>query len=258
MKKINVSIGFLAVAALAALSLNQAEAADNCDFKESIKELSAIQALPHADDGPEKIKDELFVRKKLIRQTIDCAVNEALSFQSELKIINANYPGLDDIKNRFVSKFDEIIGYYQARKDGVNDLGIEGSKIFSANLKSWRVSNFVPMAELGESFIIFSKNQDILQTTQNRLNQISLTLKALGLADNQKISDILNDARKNIRFANDYNSQAQDILKRMSWPNNVSDLTISSLRHLKDAYQNFFDIGRETENMLKPTANQSK
>ncbi len=252
MKKTNVFIGFMAVAVLTALSFNQTKAAVNCDFKEGLKELSAIQALSQANDGPEKIKNELSVRKKLIGQTIDCAVNEALSVQSGLKTVETNYPGLNDIKSRLVSKLDEIVGYYQTQKNLVNDLGIEGSKIFSANLKLWRSSNFVPMAELGENFIIFSKNQDILQTAQNRLNQISITLKTLNLADNQKISSILNDARKNIRLANDDNSQVQDIFKRMSWPNNASDLIISSLRYLKDAYQNFFDIGKETGNILKP------
>lgn len=247
-------MGFLIVATFVALSFNQAEAAGSCDFKEGIKELSVIQALPQTNDGLEKIKNELSIRKKLIGQTIDCAINETLSVQSGLKTVNTNYPELDDIKSRFVSKLNEIIGYYQMQKNTVNDLGIEGSKIFSANLKSWRASNFIPMAELGENFIIFSKNQDILQTTQNRADQINLTLKTLDLADNQKISGVLNDARKNIRLANDDNNQTRDILKRMSWPNNASDLTISSLKYLKNAYQNFFDIWKETEGILKPAA----
>ena len=254
MKKTNFPMGFLIVATFVALSFNQAEAAGSCDFKEGIKELSVIQALPQTNDGLEKIKNELSIRKKLIGQTIDCAINETLSVQSGLKTVNTNYPELDDIKSRFVSKLNEIIGYYQMQKNTVNDLGIEGSKIFSANLKSWRASNFIPMAELGENFIIFSKNQDILQTTQNRADQINLTLKTLDLADNQKISGVLNDARKNIRLANDDNNQTRDILKRMSWPNNASDLTISSLKYLKNAYQNFFDIWKETEGILKPAA----
>ncbi len=259
MKKTNILIGSLAfVSLVATFSFNSAKAAGSCDFREGLKELSGIQTLSQPENGPEKIKNELSIRKKLIGQTIDCAINETLSIQSGLKTVETNYPGLNDIKNRLISKLDEIIGYYQTQKNLVNDLGIEGSKIFSANLKSWRSSNFVPMAEFGENFIIFSKNQDILQTAQNRADQITLTFKTLGLTDNKKISSILNDAIKNIRLANDDNSQAQDIFKRMSWPNNASDLIISSLQHLKDAYQNFFDIGKETENTLKPAANQAK
>ncbi|MDO8664059.1 MAG: hypothetical protein Q7K44_00685 [Candidatus Liptonbacteria bacterium] len=251
MQKNNIFIGAMLATVLISSSFHRAEAAaDSCDFKDNFKELATTQAALQLNDSQENIIKELSVRKRILSQAINCSINETLSLQSSLKLAETNFTELREIKNRIISRLDEIIGYYQMRNSAVNDLGIGGSKIFSANLKSWRDSNYVPMSELGKNFLVFVKNQDVLQTTQNRLNQISLTLKTLGVADNQKISDILSQAGKNIGMANENNDQAKDIFRRLIWPNNVSDMMISSLQRLKDAYQNFFDIGKEAQNII--------
>ena len=251
MQKNNIFIGALLATALISSSFHRAEAAaDSCVFKDNFKELATAQAALQLNDSQENIIKELSIRKRILSQAINCSVNETLSLQSSIKLAETNSPELRDIKSRIISRLDEIIGYYQTQNNAVSDLGIGGSKIFSANLKSWRDSNYIPMSELGKNFIVFVKNQDVLQTTQNRLNQINLTLKTLGVADNQKISDILNQARKNIGMANESNDQAKDIFRRLIWPNNVSDMMISSLQRLKDAYQNFFDIGTEAQSII--------
>lgn len=250
MRKINIIIGATLFAAFAVSPFARAEAATNCDFKSGLKDLSAAQSASAFSDDKETIKTELAARKNLINQAIDCSVSETLSLQSDIKIVDTSYAGLDDIQNRIVSKLNDVLNYYQAQKNSVNDLGIEGSKSFSAELKSWRESNYTPIAEIGRNFIIFAKNQYILQTAGSRLNQITITIKTLQLDDNQKISDDLSQASKNISLANDDNNQIMNAFRTMAWPNNISDLMDSSLGHMKDAYQNFFDISKEAQSIV--------
>jgi len=250
MRKINIVIGAAIFTALIIPPSYKASAAANCDFTNGLKELSKAQAVSMSDDSSESIKNELTARKNLINQAIDCSTSETLSLQSDIKLVDTGYPGLEDIQNSIISKLDDALNYYQAQKNSVNDLGIEGSKTFSINLKSWRDSNYVPVAELGRNFIIFAKNQYILQTTQNRFNQISITLKTLQLADNQKINDYLNQADKNLGMANDENEQIKDAFKTMAWPNDISGLIDSSLGHMKDTYQSFFDISKEAQDII--------
>lgn len=250
MQKNKIIIGALIAVALTTSSFRSVNAADNCDFKNNLKELTDAQTTLQLNDNQENILKELSIRKKIISQAINCSINETLGLQSDIKLAETNSFELSGIKNKIISRLDEIISYYQSQNDAVSNLGIRGSKTFSANLKSWRNSNYIPILELGKNFIIFAKNQNVLQTTQNRLNQISITLKTLGLADNQKISNILNQTEKNIKTANEDNAHAEDIFRRLEWPNNVSDIIVSSLQHLKDAYQNFFDIGTEAQNII--------
>lgn len=250
MRKINIIFGALATVVLLTSPSYRVNAADNCDFKSGLENLSSARNASMSNENQENILRELTARKNLINQTIDCSINEVLNIQSDVKLAETNYSDINDIQNKIISKLDEIIGYYQMQKTYVNDLGIEGSKNFAANLKSWRNSNYVPISEISDNFIIFSKNQYIMQTTRNRLDQITLTLKTLGLTDNQKISDGLNEARKNLNKANADNEQIKDAFRTMAWPNNISDFINSSLQHLKDAYQNFFDVSTNAQDII--------
>ncbi len=247
MKIKNILACAMVIAALAISPLHRTEAATNCDFENNLKNLAEAK---NAANESGDIKAELEARKNLINQAIDCSSSEALGLQSDVKLVDTSYSGLGEIQNRIISKFDDILSYYQAQKNSVNDLGLEGSKNFSANLKSWRDSNYVPLAEISRNFIIFAKNQYILQTAQNRFNQVSITLKTLQLTNDQKISDGLNHAYKNLAAANDENEQVKNALRTMAWPNNIAELMDSSLGHMKDAYQDFFDVSKEAQRII--------
>ncbi|MBI4085383.1 MAG: hypothetical protein HY432_02690 [Candidatus Liptonbacteria bacterium] len=250
MRKGTILTGAFLVSALTVTIFNQARAQTNCDFKNNLEKLSVAEEASKIDDGAENIKNELSIRKELLNQALDCSISDALSLQSEVKSTQVGYSDLKNYQARLVSKIDEIIGYYHNQKEVVKDLGIEGSKIFSANLRTWRDSNYAPIEELGKNFPIFARNQDFLQTAQNRLYQISLTLRALELDGDQEIGNLVNQARRQIYSANEDNGYAADIYKRLSWPNNVSGLVLSTLQHLKDAYQSFFEIGSEAQKII--------
>lgn len=250
MRKINIILGATIFAAFAISPLAKAAAAANCDFGEGLKALSVAQSASALSDSKETTLNELAARKNLINQAIDCSASETLSLQSDIKSVDSSYAGLQDIQTRIISKLNDALNYYQAQKNLVGDLGIEGSKSFSADLKSWRESNYVPIAELGDNFVVFAKNQYILQTATNRLNQITITVKTLQLDGDQKISDDLNQAAKSISMATGDNNQILNAFRTMAWPNSIPDLIDSSLAHMKDAYQNFFDISKEAQSII--------
>jgi hypothetical protein len=129
----------------------------------------------------------------------------------------------------------------------VGDLGIEGSKKFSAGLKEWRNSNYGPMFELGTNFIIFSKNQELMRIAGSRFDQIKRTLKVLDLTDNETIRALLQNAEDNFGKANNDNGRAKEVFRSLSWPNDSLNLITSSLGYLKETYQNFSDIRTEAQ-----------
>ena len=141
MKKRSIFTGAIFTVALVISYFHGAGAADNCDFKNSLKELSEAQAVSQLNDSQENIKKELSIRKRILNQTIACSVNETLSLQSSIKLAETNSPELRGIQNRMISRLNDMIDYYRAQESIIGDLGIGGSKIFSANLKSWRNSS---------------------------------------------------------------------------------------------------------------------
>ncbi len=220
-------------------------AANVCEFQSDLKQLSSAETNSSSD-----IQTELAIRRNLLNQIIDCAINDAAKLQSNIKSLSINIPEIKDIQNRLVSKFDEIINYYSYQKTLVNNLGVEGSKRFAINLKDWRASNYTPLAGLGANFEIFSKNQELVQTTENRLNQMEITVRALKLTDYETIRTSLKDAENNFRQAKEYNNQAENVFKRLGQPDYLPILMKSSLEYLKNVYQNFFDIQDETQKII--------
>lgn len=231
-------------------SLRSAQAADICNFKNAAKEISEAQSVSRSDYNSENIKKELDIRKKFLYQVVDCAVSEAYALQSSLKSIQSDYSNVKEGRDKLISKINDIIDYYGSQRTIITDLGIEGSKNFSVNFKSWRDSNYLPVSEIVKNFLVFSRNQELLQTARDRFNQINISMKALGLTENKKISDLLNEADKNLRTADGQNGEAANTFKRLSWPNDVSGLMISSLQYLKNAYQNFFEISQESQKII--------
>lgn len=261
MKKIILSIALLALIAISRYSVAprlraagfhfvevaSATQAGICEFQKDLQDLSRAQKNTLANDSSDNIKTELSLRKSILSEVINCAINDAITMQSSIKPLAINDPDIQAIQNRLLSKFNDVINYYRFQKTLVGDLGLEGSKKFSMNLKGWRNSNYEALFELGTNFIIFSKNQELMRIAGNRFDQIKRTLQVLTLTDNETIRTLLQSAESNFGKAREDNSRAQDIFKSLSWPNDSSNLITSSLEYLKETYQNFFDIRNEMQ-----------
>lgn len=251
MRKVSLLIAILIPAVISGyFAAPRLRAASACEFQNSLQKLSQAQENTLANDSSDNIRIELSFRKAILGQIIDCAANDAVAMQSTIKSLSVQDSDIKNIQNRFASKFDDVINYYHSQKTLVGDLGIEGSKKFSANFKEWKHSNYEPLFELGTNFIIFSKNQELMRTAENRLDQIKRTLQTLSLTDNETVRKLLQNAEDNFRKAKGANDQAQEVFRLANWPNDSSALITSSLGYLKETYQNFFDIRNETQKII--------
>ncbi len=245
MRKITLSIVILASIAVSLYSAPRIRAAGACDFAQGFQGLSRAKDNTLANDSSDNLKTELAFRKIILNKILDCAIQDAIGLQLNIKSLQVNDSDIQTIQNRLVSKFNDAIDYYRFQKTLVGDLGVEGSKKFSTGLKEWRSSNYEPLFELGTNFIIFSKNQELMRIAGNRFDQVKRTLQTLQLTDNETIRTLLQNAENNFRKADEGNNRAQEIFRLLSWPNDSSNLITSSLEYLKETYQNFFDIRNE-------------
>lgn len=248
--KIALFIVLLTAIAASIYPATTTRAANTCDFQNGLRDLSQKKDSYINDNSLDNLLSELDTRKAILNQILDCAVGDAANLQSSVKSLSINDPDIQNIQNRLVSKFDDAINYYRFQKILVGDLGIEGSKKFSIDLKEWRNSNYEALFELGTNFIIFSKNQELMRIAGDRFNQIKRTLQALGLTDNETIRTLLQNAEDNFGKANDNNNRAREIFRLLSWPNDSLDRITSSLEYLKETYQNFFDIRTEAQKII--------
>jgi hypothetical protein len=217
--------------------------------KEKFDELKSIQNNP-AFDYAQEIKAELDLRKNLLRETVGCAVKDAENIKSSLDSAAVSDADTKKLKDELSGKLGDAINYYELQRLKIDDLGLQGSRDFSRSLKDWRDGNYTTVAELASNLIIWSRNQDIIKTTQNRINQINQTVYVLKLVDNEEIQNLWEEASANFKKALDFNGQAGESLRRFDSPDKSLEEIKSSLDALADTYKKFFELSDVISKML--------
>lgn len=217
------------------------QAAGDCALDAQFQALQDIQGHPLASYG-DNVKAELAARKNVLNAVIDCAAGEIGPLKTSVAAASADDQNIKATQARFLSKFDEASGYYRFQKSRVNDMGIEGTKQLSREIKEWRTATYEPLSQQATNFIIWTKNQTILGNAENRFGQIKRTLELLKLTDDPAIQDLLRSADSDFGAANDANDRARDALIKFNAPDDSSLAIKTTLNSLAVAYQAFFDI----------------
>ena len=239
---LGVGIGLLVLGAALVIPFSDARASgQDCSLEGTFQTLQAVQDHP-LSNYDDTVKAELAARKNLLNAVLNCAVAETETLKGSIAALPADDQASKNLQSQFASKFDEAIGYYQFQKSRVSDLGLEGTKEFARNLKEWRSAVYAPLSQQAANFIIWTKNQTLFETAQNRFGQIKRTLTLLKLADDETIQKLLRNADADLRAASESNDRAREALQRFGAPDDSSSLIKDTLSSLAATYQTFFDI----------------
>ena len=243
-KNIKTAGIFFVVAAFVASAVLSAPAtaAEQCGLSQTkFDELKAAQ--DNASLGYlEEIKAELMIRKQLLEEAVNCAVEETDGLKTILDNTRVDDPLMQNLKNRLADQLDGARNYFAIQKSRIGDLGLQGSKDFAKNLADWRDGNYKPAAENANSLILWINNQPLIQSGQARTNQISKIMTLLKVVNNDEIQNLWNDAQANFNDALKENQAAKNSLLGFAAPNESSAHIKSSLSYLSSTYKNFLDL----------------
>lgn len=218
--------------------------------KEGLDKLKSIQ--DNTDlDYTQRTKAELEARKTLLEETVDCSIEEALAIKDNLTKMNVDDVEAKMLQSQFASRLDDAANYYELQKSKIGDLGLQGSRNFAKDFKDWRDGNYKPSAKLAANFIIWAQNQQLLQSAENRINQLENTVNILKLVYNDVIQNLWRDANLNFNEAREDNQKAKLSL-RASSPDEALGSIKSSLTALAKTYNNLSDLFTEINQSLKP------
>ncbi|MBU6500373.1 MAG: hypothetical protein KGJ89_00900 [Patescibacteria group bacterium] len=241
-KILSWGVFFILVLALPSTPKTLADNTATCNLSQD--KFDAIKSIEHnfSLGDLERIKEELAIRKQLIAETIGCAISEAQGAKSEIDGINSNDPDTQKLKSQYSDQLDGVISYYNLQASKINDLGLQGSKNFAANLGSWRKTNYEPLAKNADNLVMWSQNQELIQIAQTRLNQLRQTVTLLNIVDNGTVQDLWQKANSNWNDATVWNQAAKESLQTFGSPDETLNSIKSSLASLSDVYQNFLDL----------------
>ncbi|MEK7195395.1 MAG: hypothetical protein AAB655_01735 [Patescibacteria group bacterium] len=236
-----IALGIGTIPTLGATSSDPAE----CGLKqEKFGELKSIRENP-ALDYAQATKQELELRKELLRETLGCITKEAADMKSKLDDVNTSDDAAKKIKVQLSRVIEDAIGYYGLQKTQIDNLGLQGSKDFSKNLLAWREGNYKPAAQLASNFIIWSENQNVFETASIRIDQVKRTVELLRVAkidDYAKIQNLWTGIQGEFDGAARYNQRAEESILSFAPADESSELIKLSLRTLSDTYNKLFEL----------------
>jgi hypothetical protein len=247
MKK-NLFLTGLVAGLIVLLPQGQASAAVKCDLTAQANALA--EARKKNDGTSAGIKGELAVRKTVLKDTIDCSSQEVKTLQASVKALDPKDEDILTVRDRFASRLQDAIDHYAELTGKIDDLGLRGSRDMARNLIDWRTGSYLPIADEAGNVVIWTRNQPLFDTAQNRLNQIGQTLRTLKLFESDDVKALYEKSQANLEKALELNAIARSALVE-DLPAEVTTPKIkASLEGLSATYKNFFELSEAAKKLL--------
>lgn len=220
----------------------------NCNLKGQLDELTSIKN--QDADYFTALKAELKVRKNILKTTVRCGIEEVDAPKAKVQDLNLSDNDIKNLQIQFIAQLEDAVSYYRNQEGKIDTLGLKGTQDFAANLRSWRLHNERPLFDRIANFLMWVKNQDLMQATERRIASIQKTVEALKLVDNSDIQKSFNDAKSNFQKAQEDNARAKESIQAFADPDESLKYIKGSLDDLSAVYQNFFDLSDEVNKIL--------
>ena len=223
---------------------------DECGITQAdVAQIAAIQddqALAYADE----IKQELVLRKLLVRETIDCAQQEVQALQTSLASTSA--PGsAQQLQSQLAGDLNEATGFYNNELAQLDVVGIAGTKEIAREVLMWRAGTFLPLSENVNNFILWAQNQDLFSTAQTRMTQTQRAVSFIeGATPNPALQSALASAQSSFNDAQTENAAVEQALAQDLSPDQTLGLIKQSLSSLSDTYKGFSNVSTIVSGIL--------
>lgn len=208
-------------------------------------ELGKVKELPEA-----KGKTDLELRRELLGNTLQCANEEATHLRDTLKALEVKDQEVSATKDKFIDFLNQAVEYYDTEKGKVAAADIAGNKDLAKQIMDFRNNNYQPVAKEAGNMVVWQKNQVVIQTSRNRLDQLREAARIYKIDSEESIKKLLDEAQRNQEKAEDMNWKARQGLITSTPPEVTVVFIKDSLSALGDAYQNFFDLSNEIKDLV--------
>ncbi len=160
--------------------------------------------------------DDISLRVQTFSKIIDLSQAEAKDFEFKLIAVDKDEK-LDVWKKSALKSFDQAISFFDSQKDLIGDgksLDLAGIKKIAQDFKSCRDSNYLPLVNQAQNFLLIKQEVKGIQTAQSRFQKITSDLKLLkqsAIANSSDIKKSLDNSKKSIDQSVDLNNQAASL-----------------------------------------------
>jgi hypothetical protein len=247
MKK-NLFLAGLVAGLIVLLPQGNASAAAKCDLSAQANALA--EARKKNDGTSAGVKAELAVRKTVLKDTIDCSIQEVKTLQASVKALDPKDKEIVTVRDRFAARLQDAIDHYADLGPKIDDLGLKGSKDMARSLIDWRNGSYLPIADEAGNVVIWTRNQPLFDTAQNRLNQIGQNLRTLKLFESDDVKALYEKSQANLEKAVELNKIARAALIEDLPVEETTPKIKASLEGLSATYKSFLGLSDAAKKLL--------
>jgi hypothetical protein len=225
----------------------------SADCTLSASDFANLQAIENNPDltANQELAQELALRKQLLLETISCATNDAQSLQATLQGISMSGNAAAAIQTQLLGNLTDAINFYGIEEAKVNGVGVSGAEAIAQEMLAWRTANYDPLVANINNFVLWSQNQALFTTAQNRLDQTQRVVEFIEeAAANSELQSSYNATYASLQQAQSENQAALMALSQLQ-PADKSLMQIQqSLQSLATTYQDFSALNSIIQTLL--------
>lgn len=226
---------------------HEAEAATqnpSCAFQDLIKKLKEIETKLQSSTSEEEqsllLEQELETRRIILKDASSCALQDVRILSEKVRTLQVIDAEGKELQKQFGSEFEGAVERYESIIASADMLDLQAIRSTAADLLEWRGGTYSSLAERAGNFMLWVKNQELLDKARARLSQTRQTILSFKLAQDENVQDAFSRTRTFLLRSEESNRRAQQSLTRRETPSVSLEHIKNSLNELYRVYETFF------------------
>ena len=211
---------------------------------DSLDQLSKIKTAP-LRGGKIKDAEELKIRKAAFKNILDLAAAESNNLKNKL----IDLEGLDEqfveLKDQYLKELGNHGNYYESVNVNLEkETALVKIKELATQFRDWRKIVYHPSLQKIINFLLIFEGRDVLQTAENRFNNVSADFKkvsGLEVIKNSPLANLLIEAGESLDKAKKLQSAAELVILKAS-DNDIQKLVEDEIEKIKEVYGYFIQM----------------
>ena len=246
----NASSSSVASSSTSTADIVASSSSSNCDLSDDLNKLSEIEK-DSANLSKDKLNEDLQIRRDILTKSLNCEIDNINVLKSDLANLKPTSDKLARLKSQYLKNLNDIISFYNSKKSQVNKLKIAGTKQLSEEILKKKQDDFNIQTQLIIDFVLWAKNQDILSSLSNNIQDVNRYLKIWSLFDKDVINSNFKSSQSDLNMAQEISSEIEDSFSSSTISvSQVNDLTKSFLQSIYNTYQDLINLQSNIKKIL--------
>lgn len=224
-----------------------------CDISGDLSKLEKLEEDMNNAVSPsqKQLVEDLKIRRDILNKSLSCEINNINNLKSDLSGAQTGDDQSAALKSQYLKDLNNITAFYSSQKSKVGKLGISGTKQISEEILNKKQDDFNSQTQMIIDFVLWEKNQSVMSSLGNKIQDVNRYLKLWSLFDKDAINNNFKNSQSDLSMAQEISQQIENSFSSSTVPvSQVNDLTKSFLQSIYNTYQDLINLQSNIKKIL--------